>query len=110
MRAVLQDALADLPTSTDPDAAARDVMRALDAYMESGGLHPERIPREPPVTDFSRQLQQRDDSKKWTLWFVMGAAVVTTILVVAVLSGGWPAAIAVAAIWIAAILALTVAS
>jgi len=111
LRALLHDALAELPSSNDPDAAARDVMRALDAYMEDGGSLPARQPRESPVTDFERQrLALGQDDKKWTLWLVLGAAVVTTITVVAVLSGGWPAALAVTAIWVAAILALTIAS
>jgi hypothetical protein len=111
LREVLHDALADLPGAADPDTAARDVMRALDAYMEDGGSLPAHSARESPVTDFERrQLMSAQNDKRWTLWLVLGAAVATTITVVAVLSGGWPAALAVTAIWVAAILALTIAS
>ena len=111
LREVLHDALTELSGSSDPDAAARDVMRALDAYMEDGAPLPAHSQREAPVTDFERrQLMAAQNDKRWTLWLVLGAAVVTTITVVAVLSGGWPAALAVTAIWVAAILALTIAS
>ena len=51
-RGVLVDALSDLPSADDPSAAAQDVMRALDGYIESERpRHPAQ--REPAVMDYS---------------------------------------------------------
>ncbi|MCU0306997.1 MAG: hypothetical protein MUE51_04355 [Thermoleophilia bacterium] len=103
-RAVLQDALQDLSDARDPDRAAADVMRALDAYMESNlpavaGL------REPPVTDFDRQ-GPRDPAVRWASVAVLGGAVVSTIIVAILLAGGWSAGLAIIAIWVVAALVL----
>ena len=37
-RAMLEEALARLPTADDPERSASDVMRALDAYLEATGV------------------------------------------------------------------------
>lgn len=105
-RGVLVDALSDLPSADDPGAAAQDVMRALDGYIESERpRHPAQ--REPAVMDYSGKSAPPSGEAKWALWAVLGVGVLTTILVVSVLSGGWPAALAVAAIWVAALVALS---
>lgn len=105
-REVLADAIADLPNSDDPSAAAKDILRALDGYIESERVrHPAQ--REAPVADFSGKSAPPSGETKWALWAVLGVGVLTTILVVSVLSGGWPAALAVAAIWVAALVALS---
>ena len=105
-REVLVDALTDLPSADDSNTAAKDVMRALDGYIESERVrHPAQ--REPAVMDYSGKSAPPSGETKWALWAVLGVAVLTTILVVSVLSGGWPAALAVAAIWVAALVALS---
>jgi len=103
-RALLQDALTELATTDHPEAASEDVLRALDGYLDSAPPGSQGAPREPAVADFS---DRRDVSDARTItWLVVGAAVVATAVVAILLSGGWPAAIAVAAIWLAALVAL----
>jgi hypothetical protein len=103
-RALLQDALTDLATTDDPDRAAEDVLRALDGYLEGA---PPRLPtsREPPVADFRNDRRNLNEAKVVT-WLVVGGAVIATGIVAVALSGGWPAGIAVMAIWAAALVAL----
>ena len=102
-RALLQDALTDLATSDDPDRAAEDVLRALDGYIE--GAAPRVGSREPPVADFRNDRRNLDEAKVVT-WLVVGGAVIATGIVAVALSGGWPAGIAVIAIWVAVLIAL----
>jgi hypothetical protein len=102
-RALLEEALADLPRATDAEKAAGEVMRALDAYIEATGGGTALTPREPPVTDFERR---ESTEIKWVTWLVIGGAVIGTCIVAIALSGGWPAAIAVIAIWVLALAAL----
>lgn len=102
-RALLEDALAELAGARDQEQAARDVMRALDAYMEATGGGTALSPREPPVTDFERR--EKTDVR-WATWIVVGGAVLATAVVAVVLSGGWPAALAIIAIWVLALVAL----
>jgi hypothetical protein len=102
-RALLEDALSQLASSPDPDAAASEVMRALDHYIESTGGGTALAPREPPVTDYARQEAREI---KWAAWIVLGGAVLGTAIVAVALSGGWPAALAIIVIWVIAIAAL----
>jgi hypothetical protein len=108
-RVMLQDALTRLGESDDADRAAFDVVRALDAYLDA---HPATSPpppvsREQPVTDYERrELSQ----VRWATMIILGCALVATIVVAVALSGGWPAGVAIAAIWGAALLILTTAS
>jgi hypothetical protein len=102
-RELLREAIADLPTAANPDRAASEVLRALDAYIDAarvGGL----APREEPVTDFDRRIQ---DDIRWTTWLVLAGAILATIVVAIVLSGGWWAGVAIVAIWAIALFALT---
>jgi hypothetical protein len=102
-RALLQEALADLVESSDPDRAAADVMRALDSYMEASGGGTALAPREPPVTDYK---QRGKPEIRWAMWIVLGGAVAATAVVAVLLSGGWPAGLAIVAIWVIALFAL----
>jgi hypothetical protein len=104
LRALLHEALRDLPTAPDPARAADEVMRALDSYVDSTVAARSLAPREAPVTDYER----RETSEvRWATWLVVGAALVGTGVVAVVMSGGWPAALAVIAIWAVALIALT---
>jgi len=102
-RALLQEALADLPTASDPDRAASEIMRALDSYIEATGGGTALAPREPPVTDFDRREKTEI---KWAMWIVLGGAIIATAVVAVLLSGGWPAGLAIIAIWVIALFAL----
>jgi hypothetical protein len=102
-RALLEEALAELAAAPDPERAAGEVMRALDSYMEATGSGSALSPREAPVTDFARAEK---NEIRWATWLVIGGAVIGTIVVAIALSGGWPAAIAVIAIWVIALAAL----
>ena len=102
-RAVLEEALADLADAPDPHRAAQDVMRALDSYMEASGGGTALAPREPPVTDYDRREKVEI---RWAMWIVLGGAVAATAVVAVLLSGGWPAGLAIVAIWAIALFAL----
>lgn len=102
-RALLEEALADLVESPDPQRAAGDVMRALDSYIEASGGGTALAPRESPVTDYDRREKTEI---KWAMWIVLGGAVVATAVVATLLSGGWPAGLAIVAIWVIALFAL----
>jgi hypothetical protein len=102
-RALLEEALAELAGSPDPERAAGEVMRALDSYMEATGGGTALSPREPPVTDFDRREKVE---VRWATWIVIGGAVLGTVVIAIVLAGGWPAAVAIIAIWILALAAL----
>lgn len=102
-RALLEEALAGLARGSDPDRAADEVMRALDSYIESTGGGTALSPREAPVTDFARQEERE---VRWATWIVLGGAALGTAIVAVALSGGWPAAIAIIAIWVLALAAL----
>lgn len=100
-RAVLEDALAELPAASDPERAAAEVMRALDSYIEATGGGTALSPREAPVTNFERPREK--DDVRWPLWIVLGGAVLGTVIVAIALSGGWPAAITIVGIWVLAL-------
>lgn len=102
-RALLEDALSELAGAPDPERAARDVMRALDSYMEATGGGTALAPREAPVADFNARER---DQLNWVKWLVVGGAVVATITVAVAFSGGWPVALAVIGIWVVALFAL----
>jgi hypothetical protein len=102
-RALLEEALVELGSSADPDRAAADVMRALDSYLEASGGGTALSPREPPVTDYDRR---EPTEIRWVLWIVLGGAVIATIVVAILLSGGWPVGLAIVAIWLVALIAL----
>ena len=102
-RALLEEALTELAGATDPERAAGEVMRALDSYMEATGGGTALSPRESPVTDYARA---ESNQIRWVTWLVIGGAVLGTCVVAIALSGGWPAAIAVIAIWVLALAAL----
>ncbi len=99
---MLQDALTELAEAKDPDRAATDVLRALDAYLDSH-LPAVASPREPPVTDFDRQNAK---DVRWATFVVLGGAVVSTIIVAVLLAGGWWAGLAIIAIWVLAAIVL----
>ena len=102
-RALLEEALADLADAPDPHRAAADVMRALDSYMEASGGGSALSPRESPVTDYDRREKTEI---RWAMWIVLGGAVAATAIVAVLLSGGWPAGLAIVAIWVIALFAL----
>jgi hypothetical protein len=102
-RALLEEALAELAQSGDPQRAAGEVMRALDSYMEATGGGSALAPREPPVTDYDRRERTE---VRWAMWLVLGGAVLATGVVAVTMSGGWPAGLAVIGIWIVALFAL----
>lgn len=102
-RALLEEALSELAGAADPERAAGEVMRALDSYMEATGGGTALTPREPPVADFERR---ESDDIRWVTWLVIGGGVLATAVVAIVLSGGWPAALAIIAIWTLAVVAL----
>jgi hypothetical protein len=102
-RALLEEAIGELVNSPDPERAAREVMRALDSYMEATGGGTALSPREPPVADFAAREK---DQLNWAKWLVVGGAVVATVTVAVAFSGGWPLALAVIGIWALALLAL----
>src|SRR5262245_23844290 len=105
-RALLEEALAELPKAADPERAAGEVMRALDSYIEATGGGTALTPREPPVTNFDQRPDTGDHEVKWVTWLVVGGAVLATCVVAIALSGGWPVAITVIAIWVLALAAL----
>lgn len=100
-RALLEDAIAGIASAPDPQRAASDVMRALDHYIESAPRPP--APREAPVTDYAHREQTQT---RWAMWIVLGTAALGTAIIGIVMSGGWPAAIAIIAIWVLALGAL----
>lgn len=102
-RALLEEALSELPAAPDPERAAAEVMRALDSYIESTGGGTALAPREAPVTDFARQEARET---RWAMWIVVGGAALGTAVVAVALSGGWPALIAIIVIWVVALAAL----
>jgi hypothetical protein len=55
------------------------------------------------VADFERAASTEI---RWVTWIVIGGAVLATAVVAIVLSGGWPAALAIIAIWTLALVAL----
>lgn len=101
-RALIVEALAGLRDAHDPEAAARDVMRALDAYIESAP----RRPRETPVTDYSRSAVADQREARWAMWAVLGCGVLATIVAAVVLEGGVLAGIVMVGIWVTALFAL----
>lgn len=103
-RALLHEALRDLPSAPDPERAADEVMRALDSYVDGAVAARSLAPRETPVTDFDRRGAAE---VRWATWIVVGGALIGTAAVAVVMSGGWPAALAVIAIWAVALIALT---
>ena len=61
--------------------------------------HPARAPR--------HELRPAGVERiKWVTWLVVGGAVLATCVVAIALSGGWPVAITVIAIWVLALAAL----
>jgi hypothetical protein len=104
-REVLRDALLSLNSgSKQTDHAVDDVLRAIDMYID-GNVAPSTAPRESPVADFDRKEQSE---VRWALWVVIGGAILATIAIAFLVSGGgWPTGLAVLAVWIAALFALT---
>lgn len=101
-RALIIEALAQLPDAHDPEAAAREVMRAMDAYIESAAVPGHR---EPPVTDYGAAHSARDDSRI-VLWVVLGCGVLATLAAAVVLEGGWVAGAVILGIWVTALVAI----
>jgi hypothetical protein len=101
-RALIVEALAGLRDAHDPEAAARDVMRALDAYIDSAAP---RV-RETPVTDYSRAAPPDQREARWAMWAVLGCAVLATVVAAVVLDGGWIAGAVMMGIWVTALFAL----
>lgn len=105
-RELLREAIADLPSASNPQQAAHEVLRALDAYIENA--RPAGVePREPPVADFGRGPAGFVGSVRWGRWVVLGGALLATLVVVVVLSGGWVAGLIIIGIWALALLAVT---
>lgn len=94
----------DLAGAPDPHRAADDAMRALDAYIEAS-TPTAPAARESPVTDYDRRRDQREI--RVATWLVLGGAILATCVVAVLLSGGWPAGLAIIAIWAVALFALT---
>ena len=107
LRTLLMDALAELPNAEDPDRAAYEAMRALDAYLDAHGstLAPGPQGREAPVTDFEHSSDLGQEMR-WAKWIVVGLAVLATATVVVTFSGGWVAGAVVLGIWAVALLGL----
>ncbi|MCC6829808.1 MAG: hypothetical protein IT200_00535 [Thermoleophilia bacterium] len=101
-RALIVEALAGLRDAHDPEAAAREVMRALDAYIDSAP----RRGRETPVADFSRPPGSDAREARWAMWAVLGCGVLATIVAAVVLEGGWLAGVVMLGIWATALFAL----
>ncbi len=99
---MIVDALGDLSGAADPHRAASDVMRAIDAYIDSA---PPRTPAggETPVADYERREIREARS---ITWIVVGCAVLATLVISVLLSGGWVGALAIGAIWAVALFAL----
>ncbi|MDX6556105.1 MAG: hypothetical protein QOD86_2300 [Miltoncostaeaceae bacterium] len=106
-RELLREAIADLPSADNPHQAANEVLRALDAYMENA--HPAAVEhRESPVTDFAqRALPGPPGSTGWTRWIVFSGAILASLVVAVVLSGGWPAGAVIVGIWALALIVMT---
>ena len=106
-RELLREAIADLPTADNPQQAAHDVLRALDAYMENA--HPQALePRESPVTDFAqRAFPGAPGSTGWVRWVVLAMAILASLIVAVVLSGGWIAGAVIVGIWALALVVMT---
>ncbi len=105
-REVLRDALLSLTSgSKQTDSAVDDVLRAIDVYIDRNASEPTSS-REPPVANFDDRNERNEI--RWATWLVVGGAVVATIAVAFLISGGgWPTGLAVLAVWIAALFALT---
>jgi|GEM_PF-6948459 len=104
LRAVIVDALGDLRDAGDPHRQAEDIMRALDAYIETTP-RAELAPRETPVTDFAA-IQRDTKEARWTLWLVLGCGVLATVVAAVVLDGGLLAGAVMVAIWVAVLFSL----
>jgi hypothetical protein len=101
-RSLIVEALGDLPSATDPHRAAAEVMRAIDAYIDSAPTRTAPV-HEGSVTDYERREMREARS---ITWIVVGCAALASIIVSALLSGGLFAALAVAGIWALALFAL----
>jgi hypothetical protein len=106
-RELLREAIADLPSADNPHQAANEVLRALDAYIDSA--HPAAVEhRESPVTDFAqRALPGAPGSTGWIRWVVVSATLIATLVVAVVLSGGWQAGAVMVGIWALALIVMT---
>lgn len=106
-RHLLQESLERLAGNDDPDRAAYEAMRALDAYLDAHeSRHPVAPSRELPVIDGSARP---GTGVGWLVGLLIGGAVIATVAVTVTMSGGWPAGIAVAAIWLATLVLLITA-
>lgn len=103
-RALIVEAMANLPAASDPGAAAEDIMRALDRYIETA---PGRNPwvREPPVSDYAKVTAAPDDGR-WILWLVLACGVLATVVAAVVLQGGTVAGVVMVGIWATVLVAL----
>ncbi len=102
LRALLKDGLLELRQAPDPERAADDILRTLDAYIDH---HPTAVePSERPVTDY--EARQGREARTIT-WVIVGSVVIATGVVAVALGGGWPSAITVLAIWVGGLIALT---
>jgi hypothetical protein len=106
-RELLREAIADLPSADNPQQAAHEVLRALDAYIENA--HPGAVEaRESPVTDFAqRAVPGAPGSTGWVRWVVLSAAILASLIVAVVLSGGWIAGAVIVGIWALALVIMT---
>ena len=106
-RALLHEALVELASTDQPERAADDVLRALDAYVDrQSSLEP----REPPVMEFAQRAAPPapvQPAPRWGLWLAVLAAMAATIAVAVTISGAKLAAIVIIAIWVVAALAMT---
>ena len=106
-RELLREAIAGLPSADNPQQAAHEVLRALDNYIENA--HPAAVePRESPVADFGRRaLPGAPGSTGWVRWIVMAGAILASLIVAVVLSGGWVAGAVIVGIWALALVVMT---
>jgi len=101
-RELLREAIADLPSASNPHQAAHEVLRALDTYIENS--HRSAVePRESPVADFGRRPE---GGVRWARWVVLAGALLATLVVAVVISGGWVAGVIIIGVWALALLAL----
>ncbi len=100
LRALIVDGLDDLADGPDSRRRAEDLMRALDAYIESAPRAAHHAAEPPAATG---PVEGRYGP---VFWAVVGCGVAATLLAVVLLPGGVWAFSAILLIWIAAFVVL----
>lgn len=97
LRALIVDALDDLAAGPDSRRSAEDLMRALDAYIESAPVPAPAVVTPDPAPDVRPAV---------VLWGVLACGIVATLVAAVLLPGGAWAGIAILGIWVAVIVLL----